>query len=55
MKISDPIPQYTHFITALSASHPNLHVVEPDLRRGSAIATTNELKYFSGLRKDRNT
>lgn len=37
------------FITALSASHPNLHLVEPALRCGSAIATTDESKDFSGI------
>ncbi|KAF8812477.1 FMN-linked oxidoreductase [Phlegmacium glaucopus] len=49
MKMSDPIPQYTHFITALKASHPNLaylHLVEPELGGGSATATTNESNDF---------
>src|SRR5882757_7923296 len=50
MKMSDPIPQYTHFITALRDSHPNLaylHVIEPGLPRGSAVAsTTNESNDF---------
>lgn len=47
MKMSDPIPQYTHFITALRALHPNLaylHLVEPESRHGSDI--TNESNDF---------
>lgn len=49
MKMSDPIPQYTHFITALKASHPSLaylHVVEPQSRRDSTVPTTNESNDF---------
>jgi len=49
MKMSDPIPQYTHFITSLSVSHPNLaylHVVEPQSRRGLADTTMNESNDF---------
>ncbi|KAJ3513898.1 hypothetical protein NLJ89_g2698 [Agrocybe chaxingu] len=33
MKMADPIPQYTHFVTALKSAHPNLsylHLVEPN-------------------------
>ncbi|KAF8147835.1 hypothetical protein B0H34DRAFT_758987 [Crassisporium funariophilum] len=32
MKMDDPIPQYSHFVTALKAAHPNLaylHAIEP--------------------------
>jgi len=47
MKMSDPIPQYTHFITALRALHPKLaylHLVEPESRHGSDI--TNQSNDF---------
>jgi NADPH2 dehydrogenase len=32
MKMKDPVPQFTHFVSSLARDHPNLaylHVVEP--------------------------
>lgn len=32
MKMDDPVPQFTHFVTTLKSKHPNLaylHLVEP--------------------------
>ena len=44
--MSDPIPQYTHFISELKAAHPDLaylHVVEPEAAgRAKDIPESND-------------
>ena len=45
--MANPVPQYTHFVTALKVSHPNLaylHVVESEPRPG--VITANEPNDF---------
>jgi 2,4-dienoyl-CoA reductase-like NADH-dependent reductase (Old Yellow Enzyme family) len=40
MRMPDPVPQYTHLVTALRAAHPNLaylHVIEPRVAAGMDV------------------
>lgn len=45
MKMNDPVPQFTHFVTALKANHPNLaylHLVEPRIDGDAEIIDGSE-------------
>jgi NADPH2 dehydrogenase len=44
MKMVDPIPQFTHFVTSLKSKHPNLayiHLVEPRIDGSIEIEDSN--------------
>jgi NADPH2 dehydrogenase len=45
MKMADPVPQFTHFVTSLKSKHPNLayiHLIEPRISAGNDVEDPNE-------------
>ncbi|KAF8498371.1 hypothetical protein BU17DRAFT_59303 [Hysterangium stoloniferum] len=45
MRMADPIPQFTHFITAIRDAYPDfayIHLTEPDLDRNPADTASND-------------
>lgn len=52
MKMRDPIPQFSHFVSSLVESHPNLafvHLVEPP-----PIAERTDVKHLSEIPGESN-